>query len=313
MTEDFVFPRGSAIIQAIKKVWPSVRRGVRWSIGDGATVRFWRDNWTHSPHPIINEALGPVPDDQLDWTVSDYVDDLGQWRWDLFSHLVPAGISLRIAAVLPPSRAAGPDKMYWGFSENGSFTTKSAYASLVSAFPAPAIDRTPWRIIWKWAGSQRVRQFLWLAAQDKLLTNVERRRRHISDSSTCTLCGRYDESTMHCLRDCTGARQVWRSLIPAHQQSEFFRLHLRDWLIQNLQNGLGIGHWSYRDSGRERLNLVRAVSGQEDLSGVVLEQPLRRVKLGFHLSFLNNCRHCLALAPKGRKKKEKKRKEEEAI
>ncbi|CAA0818851.1 Polynucleotidyl transferase- ribonuclease H-like superfamily protein [Striga hermonthica] len=61
---------------------------------------------------------------------------------------------------------------------------------------------------------QWIRQFLWLAAHEKLLTNVERRRRHISDSPICTLCSRYEESILHCLRDCTGARQIWRLLIP---------------------------------------------------------------------------------------------------
>ncbi|CAA0809468.1 Probable sugar phosphate/phosphate translocator [Striga hermonthica] len=104
MTEDFVFPRGSAILQAIKRVWPSVRRGLRWSIGDGATARFWKDNWTGS-QPLITEALGPIPIEQLDWTccrVEPYV--LGVFgEWSIHNE-----IGLRVAGFdnssgLPPT------------------------------------------------------------------------------------------------------------------------------------------------------------------------------------------------------------------
>ncbi|CAA0832753.1 Unknown protein [Striga hermonthica] len=214
MDMDFVFPQGSPLIRALHKVWRFVCNGVRWSVGDGTTIRFWRDNWTHSPRPLIYEALSPIPEQQLDWPVSSYVGASGQWRWDLFGHLLPAAVSLRIAAFLPPSREAGLDSRYWGFSENGQFTTKSAYSYLFGTHQPTASDRSSWRIIWKWVGPQRIRQFLWLVVQEKLLTNVERRRRHLTDSSTCPLCGRGEESTLHCLRDCVKAALVWRKLLP---------------------------------------------------------------------------------------------------
>ncbi|CAA0822774.1 Polynucleotidyl transferase- ribonuclease H-like superfamily protein [Striga hermonthica] len=238
MDANFEFPKGSAILRAVSNVWPLVVRGVRWSIGDGTTARFWRDIWTHSPRLLLCDALGPIPEHQLEWKVCDYVDEAGRWKWNLFGHLVSASSLLRLAATLPPSGMAGPDTMYWGFSENGLFTTKSAYASLLPY--SPTRDRAGWRAIWKWTGPQRVRQFLWLAAQEKLLTNVERHRRHITRSTLCPLCEQFPESTLHCLRDCVGAKQIWMTLIPTKNHSAFFSMPLRDWIVQNLQNGLSI-------------------------------------------------------------------------
>ncbi|CAA0809421.1 Polynucleotidyl transferase- ribonuclease H-like superfamily protein [Striga hermonthica] len=82
-------------------------------------------------------------------------------------------------------------------------------------------------------------QFLWLIVKGKLLTNVERRRQHLTDSSLCTLCGRAEESTLHCLRDCARATLVWQRLLPDSMPG-FFSLPLPEWLSQNLQNGLHI-------------------------------------------------------------------------
>lgn len=43
--------------------------------------------------------------------------------------------------------------------------------------------------IWKVCAPQRVRMFLWLLFRDRLLTNVERARRGIAQSTICGLCG----------------------------------------------------------------------------------------------------------------------------
>ncbi|CAA0831370.1 Unknown protein [Striga hermonthica] len=79
MMADYVFPKGSTFLRAMSRVWKFVRSGVRWSVGDGTTACFWRDNWTNNPQPLLRDMLGPVLISQLDWTVSDYVTTSGQW------------------------------------------------------------------------------------------------------------------------------------------------------------------------------------------------------------------------------------------
>ncbi|CAN1141919.1 Putative ribonuclease H protein At1g65750 [Linum perenne] len=46
-------------------------------------------------------------------------------------------------------------------------------------------------------------------AHGKLLTNLERKRRHLSDNASCPRCAAMDESIMHVTRDCPFASEVW--------------------------------------------------------------------------------------------------------
>ncbi|CAN0899765.1 Putative ribonuclease H protein At1g65750 [Linum grandiflorum] len=43
---------------------------------------------------------------------------------------------------------------------------------------------------------------MWLATHDRLLTNKERRRRHLTETGVCTRCNYPHEIVLHVLRDC---------------------------------------------------------------------------------------------------------------
>ncbi|CAN1815657.1 Putative ribonuclease H protein At1g65750 [Linum perenne] len=66
-----------------------------------------------------------------------------------------------------------------------------------------------WEKIWCWKGPARVNHFLWLAAQDKLLTNCQRVKRKLTADARCTLCQANNEDVTHILRDCQFAKEVW--------------------------------------------------------------------------------------------------------
>ncbi|CAA0829108.1 Unknown protein [Striga hermonthica] len=206
MGADFVFPKDSTILRAIGRVWPELLKGVCLSVGNGRRARFWHDTWLHQSTPLLALATGPIPADQWGLPMASFVAVSGGWNWGSFAHLLPANVLLRIASVMPPNPHLTNDAIYWGFSDNGRLTTKSAYESLLPL--EPKTNRVLWKSIWQWVGPQRIRQFLWLAAQYRLLTNRERTRRPLTSSPTCTLCGWGEESVMHALRDCTGAAQT---------------------------------------------------------------------------------------------------------
>ncbi|CAA0816163.1 Polynucleotidyl transferase- ribonuclease H-like superfamily protein [Striga hermonthica] len=142
---------------------------------------------------------------------------------------------LRIASVPPPRGSSDSDLVYWGFSADGRFTTKSAYEGLFGIFPKT--DTWLWRVIWKWGGPQRIRQFMWLVANNRLMTNSERFRRYLAPSPTCELCGAAPETLLHTLRDCPKAAQIWRKQIPGNKLPAFFALELRQWMGYNLCSG----------------------------------------------------------------------------
>ncbi|CAN1130257.1 Putative ribonuclease H protein At1g65750 [Linum perenne] len=69
-----------------------------------------------------------------------------------------------------------------------------------------------WSQIWSWKGPNQIRCFLWLAIQDKLLTNCSRVRRHLTGDAACSLCQHPEESAAHVLRDSSFAKEAWIKL-----------------------------------------------------------------------------------------------------
>ncbi|CAN1142648.1 Putative ribonuclease H protein At1g65750 [Linum perenne] len=110
----------------------------------------------------------------------------------------------------PPNSDLGEDVCTWGLGHNGKFSIGSAY-DLVheTTDQRPEVD---WKVVWKWTGPCKIQYFLWLVAQGKLLTNLERKRRHLTEDGECPRCANSDESILHVLRDCVFAQQVWDQL-----------------------------------------------------------------------------------------------------
>ncbi|CAN1185859.1 hypothetical protein LINPERHAP2_LOCUS37821, partial [Linum perenne] len=65
---------------------------------------------------------------------------------------------------------------------------------------------------------------------EKLLTNLEHKRRHLTENVGCIRCGG-EESILHVLRDCPFASQVWNELNPTHTDMNWWLLELNDWLL----------------------------------------------------------------------------------
>ncbi|CAN1842174.1 Putative ribonuclease H protein At1g65750 [Linum perenne] len=102
----------------------------------------------------------------------------------------------------------------WGPDLRGKFTLKTAYKILAST--GHHIEQDIWKTVWLWEGPSRVRHFLWLVAHDRVLTNAERCRRHMVAVGDCQRCRGCTEDTLHVVRDCQVAREVWLRLRVLH-------------------------------------------------------------------------------------------------
>ncbi|KAL4354845.1 hypothetical protein GQ457_06G011460 [Hibiscus cannabinus] len=138
----------------------------------------------------------------------------------------------RIASVQPPRSDSGEDQLFWRWESNGQFSARSAYGYLISD-TASGIDRI-WRKIWKLKVPHRVRMFAWLFWHERLLTNAERVRRHMTTSAQCEICGCRREDMDHVLRQCVAAREVWCKIVPIAERDRFSRVAHREWLRTNL-------------------------------------------------------------------------------
>ena len=93
-----------------------------------------------------------------------------------------------------------------------------------------------WRHIWKIKVPERIRHFLWLVCHDKILTNANRCRRNISDIADCPCYGFTEETTLHMLRDCERMATLWKMIIPTTIAQWFFRVDLRNWIVNNISS-----------------------------------------------------------------------------
>lgn len=125
--------------------------------------------------------------------------------------------------------------MIWGAAANGKFSTKSCYNLLRPGDISPT-DTQQWDAIWHLKGPYRLRHFICLVRHDRLLTKYAKMCRRFGDTASCDLCGACEDS-IHVLRDCPFATDIWRVLIPPASNNEFFGTSLKPWIDWNLKTG----------------------------------------------------------------------------
>ncbi|KAH1074811.1 hypothetical protein J1N35_027139 [Gossypium stocksii] len=201
----------SHLWRALAKIWPMLRDNLIWSIGDSATVRCWKDPWV----PGMGSLISKIPFSSnldLDCRVRILLTPDGGWNLDLFRIWLPEEVICKIISIPPPLPESNPDRVIWARSSSGAFSIRSAYWALKE--PSWNPSNKQWKTIWKYLGPQRVIVFLWLAVQQRLLTNSERVRMGISQSMSCALCGCAFEDLSFALRDCPSAKDVWMRILP---------------------------------------------------------------------------------------------------
>ncbi|KAL9290881.1 putative ribonuclease H domain, reverse transcriptase zinc-binding domain-containing protein [Arabidopsis thaliana] len=92
--------------------------------------------------------------------------------------------------------------------------------------------------VWKVQAPERVRVFLWLIVNQAIMTNSERKRRHLCNSDVCQVCRGGIESIIHVLRDCPAMSGIWDRIVPRRLQQSFFTMSLLEWLYSNLRQGI---------------------------------------------------------------------------
>ncbi|KAH9751256.1 putative ribonuclease H protein [Citrus sinensis] len=221
---------------AIGRICPKVLQGLRWNVRDDKRIRFWQDAWVADFGPLVHLAVAPIPEAILNDWVADAISVDGSWNWGRFGFLLPHKVVLMIAAIKPPSPDSAADQFYWGSSNSGMFTARTAYNLLLGNLVQD--EEVRWKSIWKWRGPHRIRTFLWLVAKERIKCKAELYRRHIGVDMICMRCGYAVEDTAHALRDCATSRRIWNMLLTGHETADFFMLPTRDWIFANIQ-GLG--------------------------------------------------------------------------
>ncbi|KAK9028130.1 hypothetical protein V6N11_067944 [Hibiscus sabdariffa] len=85
-----------------------------------------------------------------------------------------------------------------------------------------------WSVIAKLRGLPKIQTFLWLLCHSKILTNVERARRHMTNNSSCPVCAYPVEDIHHILRLCPVAHVIWGHFVRCYRLDEFLNLELKE-------------------------------------------------------------------------------------
>ncbi|CAN0925668.1 Putative ribonuclease H protein At1g65750 [Linum grandiflorum] len=175
----------SAIWRGIQPAGPTLNKGSQWAIRNGAQAKFWTDKWLDSGIILINHAID-IHGVSINSPVKDFVLYNGLWNYSSISACLPSPIALQVLRMTPPMANLGTDSLVCGLEHSGKFTIRSAYL-LLKNLQEETLDGQ-WKGIWKWQGPKKIRHFLWLASHNRLLTNEERGRRHLTNQVLCSFC-----------------------------------------------------------------------------------------------------------------------------
>jgi hypothetical protein len=102
-----------------------------------------------------------------------------------------------------------PNSHLWNFASSGSYSTKSAYGTLMHGVvyfePAARIRKS-------WAPNKG-RFFIWLVEHNRCWTTDKLARRGLPHPECYPLCDQQPESINHLLVSCVFSRQVWLELL----------------------------------------------------------------------------------------------------
>ncbi|CAI0546516.1 unnamed protein product [Linum tenue] len=148
---------------------------------------------------------------------------------DFLNFYLPQPLALQVS-LHPVPTGTEDDVRTWRFTPNGEFTLRTAY-DLTDTTADQNMNQPIWKSVWRTPTLQRIRAFLWLLNHNRLLTNAERGRRHLTTNTDCKICGDGPETTLHVLRDCPYARATWADLLGEEPDSRFFEQDIHRWSL----------------------------------------------------------------------------------
>ena len=207
-----------------------VRKGLSMTVGNGERTFFWHHRWATST-PLIDMANPKPPLSAQDKTVKELWDPNVGWKLEEFAEFIPPKVVQEVLAHELVEDEDTVDEVYWNGSPSGGFSITSAMEIVRNDVHCEVTDKS-WQMLWKIPAPQRVRMFLWLAFQDRLMTNANRFLRNLTEDPRCYVCGEVEENSEHIIRDCPAARVVWSKITSNDQGGS--RVSFRDWIIDNI-------------------------------------------------------------------------------
>ena len=165
-----------------------------------------------------SQVLSPIIDSMAGAKVDILIDErTRQWNHELIEGIfIPEEADL--IKTIPLSQQEAEDTLFWPFTHKGSYTSKSGYCFLKSEEKAEINDeqmerdRTLWRGIWSLQVPNKIKNLIWRACRNSLLTKVNLQCQTIIDNVVCDRCKLVPKSAIHALWSCTELDVVWEDV-----------------------------------------------------------------------------------------------------
>ena len=115
------------------------------------------------------------------------------------STIIPESV-LAVIKAIPIPYSPIEDKFFWGFSQDGKFTLKSASWAIRKSLVHPRHKILNW--IWELNFLPKIKVFLWLTIREALPTCDYLTARRIEITNTCYLCNKSNENIDHIFKIC---------------------------------------------------------------------------------------------------------------
>ena len=192
-----------------------LKKGLRYTVGNGRQIHTWVDPWlpVHPPRPPRHLGGAPIPNHTVTKLFLPY--KTGWNEVEIRNTVHPDDVSLVLSIKLSPSQ--NKDFLGWHYTETGTYTVKSGYW-LATHFPDEEhVTRPPHgnpiikQGIWKTHLPPKLKHFLWRMLSRALATGDEMEKRHIHNDRYCKRCVTEVETTEHLFFNCPHAMQIWRA------------------------------------------------------------------------------------------------------
>lgn len=224
--------RASHLWRGIMKTCSILRKGVKWTVGNGNNVNVWKDWWCGDKAFIdleSNTNQNLHNNCNVD-NVSELLNSDGSWNEIKVHSLCTPNIASLILNNPPPDTLE-MDSPLWKRSPAGSFNVSSVYNLILGETE----NEEDWNWLWRMRIPQNLEGFLWTVFHGKLLTNQMRLKRGLTDDPKCpNCCGVEDLS--HLFRDCFKAKEVWLAICNQNWYRDMMKMPWLEWLESNAKN-----------------------------------------------------------------------------
>lgn len=193
-----------------------LKKGLVWRVGNGRSIRVWRDNWI--PRPFSYKPITLQGRCRIRF-VSELLDGNGAWNIGLL-HEFFLPVDVAEIVKIRASPRLEDDTLAWGH-KFGNFSVKSAYnlafdevhrGLATGSSSRPDGRRSCWKLIWSCEVPPTVRNHAWKVATNALPTWQKKFSRGLENDDICPVCGDEPEVNFHPFLRCPLSRELWRTM-----------------------------------------------------------------------------------------------------